>query len=123
MGGNRWAQVIAAGSTLFSGVSLSQGSIFMYISFDFLWRVVVAFGVISLLKTSDARWWLAIGVPIGLGMMTKQKTSTTPISCFAVICANLGSSSGKIPTILAELPTKGKFRYWVTATNEMSSFT
>ena len=71
MGGNRWAQVIAAGGAMISGVSLSQGSIFMYVSFDFLWWVVVAYGVISLLKTGDARWWLAIGAAIGLGMLTK----------------------------------------------------
>jgi 4-amino-4-deoxy-L-arabinose transferase-like glycosyltransferase len=75
MGGNRWAQIIAAGGTLIGGVSLSQGSIFMYVSFDFLWWVVVAYGVISLLKTSDARWWLVIGVAIGLGMMTKLTMS------------------------------------------------
>jgi hypothetical protein len=71
MGGNRWAQVIAAGGALISGVSLSQGSIFMYVSFDFLWWVLVAYGVISLLKTGNARWWLVIGVAIGLGMLTK----------------------------------------------------
>jgi hypothetical protein len=71
MGGDRWAQVIAAGGAMISGVSLSQGSIFMYVSFDFLWWVVLAYGVISLLKTGDARWWLAIGAAVGLGMLTK----------------------------------------------------
>jgi len=71
MGGNRWAQVIAAGGAVISGVSLSQGSIFMYVSFDLLWWVVAAYGMISLLKTGDARWWLAIGAAIGLGLMTK----------------------------------------------------
>ncbi|HEX9012974.1 MAG TPA: glycosyltransferase family 39 protein, partial [Anaerolineaceae bacterium] len=75
LGGNRWAQVIAAGGAIISGVSLSQGSIFMYVSFDFLWWVLVAYGVISLLKTCDARWWLAIGAAIGLGMLTKLTMS------------------------------------------------
>lgn len=71
MGGNRWAQIIAAAGAAISGVSLSQGSIFMYVSFDFLWWVLVAYGMISLLKTGDARWWLLIGAAIGLGMLTK----------------------------------------------------
>jgi hypothetical protein len=71
MGGKRWAQVIAAVGAVISGVSLSQGSIFMYVSFDLLWWVVAAYGVISLLKTRDPRWWLAVGAAIGLGMMTK----------------------------------------------------
>jgi 4-amino-4-deoxy-L-arabinose transferase-like glycosyltransferase len=75
MGGTRWAQIIAAGGAAISGVSLSQGSIFMYVSFDFLWWVVVAYGVISLLKTNDARWWLLIGGAIGMGMMTKLTMS------------------------------------------------
>lgn len=75
MGGNRWAQIVGAGGAMISGVALSQGSIFMYVSFDFLWWVVVAYGVISLMKTDDARWWLLIGVAIGLGMLTKLTMS------------------------------------------------
>ena len=71
MGGNRWAQIIAAAGAAISGVSLNQGSIFMYVSFDFLWWVAVAYAVISLLKTGNPRWWLAIGAAIGLGMLTK----------------------------------------------------
>lgn len=75
MGGNRWAQIVGAGGAIISGVALSQGSIFMYVSFDYLWWVVVAYGMISLLKTDDARWWLLIGAAIGLGMMTKLTIS------------------------------------------------
>ncbi len=75
MGGNRWAQVVGAAGVAISGTALAQGSIFMYVSFDFLWWVAVAYCVISLLKTSDARWWLAIGAAIGLGMMTKLTMS------------------------------------------------
>ncbi len=71
MGGNRWAQVIAAGAAAISPTAQTLGSIFMYVSFDFLWWVVVAYGVVSLLKTGDARWWLAIGAAIGLGLLTK----------------------------------------------------
>jgi hypothetical protein len=71
MGGRRWAIIIAAAGAAISAVSLSQGSIFMYVSFDFLWWVVAAYGVVSLLKTGDARWWLLIGAALGLGMITK----------------------------------------------------
>lgn len=75
MGGSRWAQVIAACAAVLSGVSLSQGSIFMYVSFDLLWWVMVAYGVVSLLKSDDARWWLWIGACIGLGLLTKLTMS------------------------------------------------
>jgi 4-amino-4-deoxy-L-arabinose transferase-like glycosyltransferase len=75
LGGIRWAQIIAAGGAAITGVSMSQGSIFMYVSFDYLWWVVMAYDVISLLKTDDARWWLLIGAAVGLGMMTKLTMS------------------------------------------------
>ncbi len=71
MGGNRWAQVIGACGASISVVSLSQGSLLMYVGFDLLWWVAVAYGMVSLLKTGDARWWLAIGAAMGLGMLTK----------------------------------------------------
>jgi 4-amino-4-deoxy-L-arabinose transferase-like glycosyltransferase len=42
-----------------------------YVAFDYLWWVLASYLIIRLLKSDDPRWWLAIGVVIGLGMMTK----------------------------------------------------
>ena len=36
-----------------------------------MWWVLVAFFMVRLLATDDARYWLGIGAGIGLGMMTK----------------------------------------------------
>jgi hypothetical protein len=44
---------------------------FQYTSFDYLWWVLAAWFVIRLLKSENPRWWLAIGVVLGVGMMTK----------------------------------------------------
>lgn len=72
LGGQRRAMVVAAIAAAIAPMSLIQGALFQYVSFDYLWWVVSAYLVIRLLKSADARWWLAIGGALGLGMMTKS---------------------------------------------------
>jgi 4-amino-4-deoxy-L-arabinose transferase-like glycosyltransferase len=71
LGGGRREQVLAAIATGISPVSLAQGAVFQYVSFDYLGCVLLTYFLVRLLKTEDARWWLAIGAVIGLGMQTK----------------------------------------------------
>ncbi len=71
LGGGRWAQWIAALATAIGPVSLASGALLQYVSFDFLWWVLLAWLVMRLLRTEDERLWLPIGAVIGLGMMTK----------------------------------------------------
>jgi 4-amino-4-deoxy-L-arabinose transferase-like glycosyltransferase len=71
LGGRRGAQVLAALAAAISAVALTTGMMIQYMSFDYLWWVVVAFFVVRLLATEDPRWWLGIGAGIGLGMLTK----------------------------------------------------
>jgi len=52
-------------------MSIVQGGLLQYETFDYLCWVLLAFTVIRLLKTENPRWWLGIGAAIGLGMMTK----------------------------------------------------
>jgi 4-amino-4-deoxy-L-arabinose transferase-like glycosyltransferase len=71
LGGGRLAQLIAALAVLIAPVSLAAGALYQYVSFDFLWWVLLAYLTIRLRRTDDERLWLAIGLVIGLGMMTK----------------------------------------------------
>ncbi len=71
MGGRRVAQVIAAIAAGIAPVALMAGTLIQYLSFDFLWWVVIAFFFVRLLATGDPRYWLGVGAGIGLGMMTK----------------------------------------------------
>jgi hypothetical protein len=71
LGGDHKVQVVAALATAIAPMSLIQGALFQYGSFDYLWWGLSAYFIIRLLKSEDARWWLAIGTVIGLGMMTK----------------------------------------------------
>ena len=69
LGGTRGAQLLAAAAT--TPIVLGIGSLMQYVSFDYLAWVGVAYFMIKLCRTGDARWWLAIGAAIGFGMLSK----------------------------------------------------
>ncbi len=71
LGGRREAQLVAATGVAISGASLFSGGSLSYTTFDYLWWVAVAYFVACLLRSEDARWWVAIGAAMGLGMLTK----------------------------------------------------
>ncbi len=71
LGGSRLAQATAALAVALSPLPLFEGTEFQYSSFDYLWWVLAAYFVVRLLKSEDPRWWLAIGVTVGIGLLTK----------------------------------------------------
>jgi Dolichyl-phosphate-mannose-protein mannosyltransferase len=71
LGGRRETQFTAAVATAIGGDSLAHGSFLSYSSFDFPCWILVAYFVIRFLNSQDARWWIAVGAAIGLGMMAK----------------------------------------------------
>jgi hypothetical protein len=71
LGGGRRAQVMAAVAVGISPLSLIQGAVLQYVSFDYLWGVGAIYFAVRLLKSSDPRWWVPIGVMLGLGMETR----------------------------------------------------
>jgi 4-amino-4-deoxy-L-arabinose transferase-like glycosyltransferase len=71
LGGGRREQVLAAVATCVAPVALAQGAVFQYVSFDYLWGVLATYFLVKLCKSDDARWWVAIGFALGLGMETR----------------------------------------------------
>lgn len=71
LGGNRHGQLLAVVACAIAPISLVQGAVFQYVSFDYLWGVMVTYFLVRVLKSGDPRWWLAIGATIGLGMETR----------------------------------------------------
>ncbi|MFZ1085497.1 MAG: glycosyltransferase family 39 protein [Terracidiphilus sp.] len=86
MGGGRQAMLASAFAASFGGAVFFTGSFMSYMSFDLLAWVAVAWCVTRLLQSGDARWWLGIGVFIGLGLMTKY---TMAFFAAALLCALL----------------------------------
>ena len=72
LGGKRWSVIVAGLAVWIAPLSFIQGTLFQYVSFDYLWWVLIAYCMVRLLKSRDPRWWLAIGAVIGIGMMTKS---------------------------------------------------
>lgn len=64
-------QTLAAAMAAISPVALLQGALFQYVAFDFLWCVAIAWLVMRMIRTGDARLWIPIGLFIGLGAMTR----------------------------------------------------
>lgn len=71
LGGGRQAMLVSAFAASIGGAVFFTGSFMSYMSFDLLWWVGVAWCVVKLAESGDARWWLGIGAFIGLGLMTK----------------------------------------------------
>src|SRR5690242_1714922 len=71
IGGGRREQILAGVAAGISPASLAQGAVFQYVSFDYLWGTLATYFLVRLVKSGDARWWLAVGVALGLGMETR----------------------------------------------------
>jgi hypothetical protein len=71
LGGGRLAQVTAAMCVALAPLAMFEATEFQYSTFDYLWWVLIAYFVIRLLKSDDARWCVPIGAAVGLGLMTK----------------------------------------------------
>lgn len=71
LGGGRLAQATAALAVGLSPLALFEGTEFQYTSFGFFWWVLIAYCFVRLLKEENPRWWLAIGVLTGFGLLTK----------------------------------------------------
>jgi len=86
LGGKRNAVLLAGLSIWIAPVSFAQGALFQYVSFDYLWWVLIAYCMVRLIRTENPRWWLGIGAAVGLGMMTKY---TMAFFTFGLACAVL----------------------------------
>lgn len=71
LGGNRFAQVLAALGTLVTIVFLATASIFSMDVLDALWWALGAYIIIRLLRRDQPRLWLLFGLVAGLGLTTK----------------------------------------------------
>jgi hypothetical protein len=69
MGARCGAVLVAAVATV--PYCLGAGQLMQYVAFDSLAWALAAYFVIRLLRSEDPRWWLAIGISIGFGMLTK----------------------------------------------------
>ena len=88
LGGRRGAQIVTALVAALMPFSMIAGGVMQYVSIDYLWWVLLAWLLLRLVNSGDARWWLAIGAAIGVGMLTKY----TMVFCVAgIVVATLAT--------------------------------
>jgi len=71
LGGGRIAQGLAVIAAAASPVSMRPGALFQPVVLDQLWWTLALWALLRLRRTQGPRWWLAIGVIGGLGLLTK----------------------------------------------------
>jgi hypothetical protein len=69
MGAGRVAQRVAAAASV--PFCLGCGSLMQYVAFDYLCWVATAYFLVWLIESDDPRWWVGIGLTIGVGLLTK----------------------------------------------------
>jgi hypothetical protein len=70
-GGGRFAQVTAAIAVAIHPLFLRPGTLFQPVVFDQFWWTAALLALAQFERTRDRRWWIAIGVIGGLGLLTK----------------------------------------------------
>ncbi len=83
MGGRRGALLVAALAAV--PFCLGGGYEMQYVAFDCLAWVMTAYFTVRLLKSADPRWWAAIGVSIGFGMLSKWTMGFFALSIVAAV--------------------------------------
>ncbi len=71
LGGSRRAQVLAAVAVLASPLFLRSANLFQPVVLDQAAWTAALFAVTRLSWQRDARWWLALGVALGIGLLVK----------------------------------------------------
>jgi hypothetical protein len=71
LGGGLFAQAAAALGVLSGVLFLRSASLFQPVVFDQLWWSLALYALARLCRTDNRRWWIAIGLACGAGLLTK----------------------------------------------------
>lgn len=71
LGGTRPAQLVAAVATLAAPLFLRAGTLFQPVVFEQIWWSLSVLALALLLAGHSRRWWLTLGLALGLGALTK----------------------------------------------------
>lgn len=71
LGGGRFAQVLAALTLAFMPVALGMATFYSMNALDILFWGAAVLLLVRVLNGADTRWWLALGVIVGVGMLNK----------------------------------------------------
>ncbi len=96
MGGKLFAQILGAITVMVAPVYLVAGTQFQTIPFDQFFWVVICYLLLRLINTSNQKYWLLVGLALGLGLLTKYSAAFLAFAIF------LGILIGKHRIMLAK---------------------
>lgn len=71
LGGKKSAVIIAMTSFMLTPIFLGMNTIYSMNTFDFLFWILSAYLFLKLIKTENKRYWIWLGVVLGLGLLNK----------------------------------------------------
>jgi hypothetical protein len=71
LGGGRFAQGAAAIGVLTGALFLRSANLFQPVVLDQLWWTLALYALVRLCRSKNPKWWLAIGLACGVGLLTK----------------------------------------------------
>jgi len=71
LGGGRTAIIVASLAGILSIIRIAMDSIYSMNTFDHLFWAIAVFAFVRLIRTEDPRYWYAMGLAIGLGLLNK----------------------------------------------------
>ena len=87
LGGGRWAQGLAAFGVLASPLFLRSANLFQPVVLDQLTWTLALYALIRLCRDESPRWWIALGVAVGLGLLTKFSAAFLGVALLLTILA------------------------------------
>lgn len=88
-GNDRRAQILAALCAAISGFLMGVGHLASTATYDLLAWMVIALLAVKLLRTGDGRWWLALGLAVGVALENKYLV-VLPLAALLVAVLILG---------------------------------
>ncbi|GAA2627471.1 glycosyltransferase family 39 protein [Streptomyces vastus] len=87
LGADRRVQVLAAGLADLGAQPLAVGHMVSAATFDLLVWLVICWLVLRLLRTGDRRWWLLVGLFVGVGLLNKYLVALLVVALLAAVFA------------------------------------
>lgn len=85
LGGGRFAQVLAAVAVLAAPLYMRASTLFQPVILDQIWWTLALFALVRLARTGESRWWLLVGLALGLGLLTKFSIGFVGVGILAAL--------------------------------------
>jgi hypothetical protein len=85
LGGGRGAQLFAALGVLVAPVFLRAGILFQPVVYEQLWWLVACWALVRMLRDDGPRWWMVLGLALGLGALTKFSVAFLAVGVLAAV--------------------------------------